>query len=199
MGDMMTIEQLLLPFDEAAEEAAVELIASRRVPGEWYQAFITAMVDPENRGNQTRAVHLANDAVGLKPTTDNYAKKRGSELMAEGHTIRRLVDERRAKAAQAAEFTEEELYRSIRLMPDQGHGIAPVRKVLSASFQGDITCQEVEVRETNLAAVGKANEMIGKALGVFKEQVDHGASSDLLAALAGEIKATKGPPSERED
>jgi hypothetical protein len=172
-------EQALLQFDETHEQReavallqASRAIASRRLPRAWYDRFVAHYLAEGENGQE--AVHAADRDLGRPRRSDASAKNRASKLLRPGQPLRRVLDDVRQRSAWKAGITVEEAYLALRLHHRQAIGAEPMRKsVLWADKEtGEILTRDVLIYDPNLAAAGKAVELMGKAARIFDPVVE---------------------------
>ncbi len=188
--------QLVLPIEEIERTFDLD---------EYRQAFVREYVTNGNDG--AAAVRAAREAAG-KPRM----KSAGAEAVAAHRLLRqeevaRAIAVRRKAAALKAQLSEEEFFIGLRSLLHQSLGEARVRKtalvttVEKAPGDGEEELREkvamdLEVYDPNPAAAGKALEMMGRALGVFKDATKLEAGDGLVSAFASLIQPSDQPPSE---
>ncbi len=169
MSAIEQAEQYLLPFEDTPEsEVLREEKSKARDGGVWFEQFVLAYIRLD--GNGTQAVHAADEAVGRKRRSDTAAGKCATKYVKQPE-IKQAIQVKREKAARAAGIELREFHAGVRLLHRQASGLIPVRKTLVAAYKGDIETEDADVYDTNLAAAGKALEMMGKSLGVFTDNL----------------------------
>lgn len=163
--------QYLLPFTDSPEFEAVNLEQGDRQyeDGKWFQGFVLAYIRLD--GNGTQAVHEADAALGRKQRPDGAAAKCASKYV-KRPAVASALQESRAKAAREAGIELTEFHAGLRLLHGQASGQIPVRKTLVMAHKGEILTEDADVYEPNMAASGKALEMMGKSLGVFIDRTE---------------------------
>ncbi|NNL47627.1 MAG: hypothetical protein HKO76_04610 [Acidimicrobiia bacterium] len=142
---------------------------------DWYQEFVSCLVQGMNG---TQAVHSADAKTGRKKKrTDSAAGKWACNILnhktPKSNEVACALKHRKERAALEAGITEAEVHKGMRLLYMVGMGEATVRKTLvMKDKEGNQDAIETEVREPNLAAAGKAVEMMAKSIGLFNEDSD---------------------------
>lgn len=139
----------------------------------WHQAFVTAKAT--GLDNQA-AVHAADAAIGRPKRTDSAAKRKGSDLMNDKNPmsadVKAAIPLRAKKAAIEAELTEAEFYAGTRLLMRISLGQEKIRKTfMSRDEDGEMLPEDIEIYDPNLSSAGKALELIGKARGMFTDNL----------------------------
>ena len=161
--------QYLLAFEEWEEtEELLSENKNSRQGGLWFESFLTAYITQD--GNGAGAVHAADAEMGKARRSETAARKCASKFM-KRPAVKFALAARRKQAALEAALTAGEYLRSVRMLQRMAAGVVPMRKSIVSQGEKGVETMEVEVYNPSLSALGKATEIMGKTLGVFKENL----------------------------
>lgn len=179
-GASPSVAQLLLPLGDVRLEEMAGETPKRRHTRHENQTVILTFLRIFLRQGETNAqgAYLAAQAeCEVTPSTVASAGVHASRLLARP-TVRVALDQMRKAAAREAELSVAEFYAGLRALRDVASGQATVQETFVDAESGTVKFRDVLM--PNLAALGKAVELMGKASGALKDRVEQSISAETL-------------------
>ena len=104
--------------------------------------------------------------------------------------IQQAIEAARNKRSERVELTQDEVVRDLRELRDICMGRKPVRitEVVKNAQLGEVTAREVEVYALEPTGAGKALDLLGKHLGMFKDKLDLTANVPVIISGSDELE-----------